>query len=569
MKQFDTAWEAVVAYLQQIETDYVFGLPSDDLNQLRALRNSNIRFILSKDQRNSVFMAAGYSLVTGKPGVCAIGKGPALTNSLTGLLEAKTLGVPLIILGVGIANHQVGTKAFQEADQMALVQPVVKWSYRVEHVDRLIWALEKGAYLATNGCLGPVYIEIPDHLSQEKIDYVLPFHSLQKNKVLPGKQELEESLKLLNNAKKPILLLGGGCSHIHADLERFADQLGAAVFTTASGRGSISENHKHYCGLAGLYTARSFRVFWDEADLIVVLGSRLEETALFPWGEQNHTRPVIQVNIEPYDFNHSFSGMKLVGEVGEVITEWSERIVQGENRSDWLKLIRKQKEESMKEKEMLIQEAYNSPDIKVIEILQQIQSLFPQDSIMVQENGLQDMWSYFYPRFILGHGGQIVTPSEQTSLGFGAAAAMGVALGKPEQCVIALVGDGAFNLCKSDLITALEQKLSLIYIVLNNGGYGWLQYQLQQHHSEINDYAFTSDFFIHPSNETKHSYYQQIVIKEKEELTEGFLEAYQAYQQGKLVVVHIQVELSDIPPEIEGVYGEFPVIEPAKGGGKF
>lgn len=139
-------WDAIIGYLKSAGVQHLFGLPSDDLKIVSSLPSSGMDFILCKDQRNAVFMAAGYALTTNQMSVCVVGKGPALSNTLTGLLEAKNLGAPLLLLALGTGGDKLGTRSFQEADQISLVKPLVKWAYRVEHVDRLVWAMERAAF---------------------------------------------------------------------------------------------------------------------------------------------------------------------------------------------------------------------------------------------------------------------------------------------------------------------------------------------------------------------------------------------------------------------------------------
>src|SRR5207248_6907620 len=159
MTTYPGCWHAVVDFLEAAGADTVFGLPADDLVLLAAMQTSDLRLVLCRDQRNAAFMATGYALQSGRPGVCVIGKGPASTNVLTGVLEASCSRVPLVVLAAGTAAERRGSAAFQELDQLAFVRPLVKWAHRVDHPGRVVPAIQQAWAIASGGVPGPVYLE--------------------------------------------------------------------------------------------------------------------------------------------------------------------------------------------------------------------------------------------------------------------------------------------------------------------------------------------------------------------------------------------------------------------------
>ncbi|NEN87376.1 thiamine pyrophosphate-binding protein [Paenibacillus elgii] len=560
MKTNMAAWDVIVHYLQFLGLETIFGLPSDDLKILSSLQSSDIRLIICKDQRNSLFMASGYALTSGQLAVCVVGKGPALTNTVTGLLEAHHLGAPLLLIALGTGSDKLGTKAFQEADQLSLVKPLVKWAYRVEHPDRLVWALEKAAFMAVNGGKGPVYLELPEHIADQAVAVDFPFQPLERLSSSPSSRDLDTAWDMISQASKPVLLIGGGMKPgTQGLIESLAVKWGAAIFTTASGRGAIDEEHPLFCGVAGLYTDKSMRTIWQEADVVVSLGSRLEETATFEWDVVLTHTPIVQVNVHLDDFSHQYRGVKVLGDGYLAAEHWLSRSLRQPDR-DWLARIASCKEEAFRSKEAYIRQVGTMPHIHVSEVLDAMQAEFPDDCILVQENGLQDMWSYFYPYYRFTGNRFSIVPSDQTSLGFGAAAAVGASL-VDRRPVVALVGDGAFNLFQSDLITAVRYRIPLIYIVMNNGGYGWLQYQLNQLELPGEPFRFVSETPLEHMNVMQHDYVEQIVIQEKQELSEKLRLAFAQYQANKLVVVIVPVAIEDVHDKIQHIYGDFPVYE--------
>ncbi len=224
---------------------------------------------------------------------------------------------------------------------------------------------------------------------------------------------------------------------------------------------------------------------------MIALGSRLEETATFEWDIFLEDTPLIQVNVELEDFAHEYRGVKVLGDGYAALEQWVQRYGHKPDGA-WLETIRRCKQKAFSNRAIYLEELKKAPGIHVPELLEIIQTDFPEKMVLVQENGLQDMWSYFYPYFCFMQGSLSIVPSDQTSLGFGAAAALGASLAT-ERPVVALVGDGAFNLFCSDFMTAVQYQIPLIYLVLNNGGYGWLQNQMNYKHLSGQSLPFVSE----------------------------------------------------------------------------
>ena len=555
MQMRQPVWDIIARYLKHIGTEVVFGIPSDDLGFLRALRDHSVRMVITKDQRNAVFMAAGYGLIGRRLGVCAVGKGPALTNTITGLLEAASLAAPVLLIGVGTGRANVGTNAFQEADQIALVKPIVKWAYRVESVKRLAWAFEKAVFLAINDCPGPVYIEIPEDLREPALPLPQEFAQPPILKTMPSPAELDAALQMMTCARQPLLLAGGGarCNQSgDRTIEKLAERLGAAVFVTASGRGAVDEAHPLYGGLAGLYTAAALRELWDQADLIVALGSRMEETATLLMNTPVQPRPVVQVNLRVDHFSHLYQGTRLWGDCTAASQYWIGALDKGRKmtRSDWVRRIVGAKQTALRQRDEFFSGKKACGTVRVADVLASLERTMPHDGILVQENGLLDMWSYFHPYFSFKRGQLSLAPSEQTSLGFGAAAAIGAKAATPDRTVVAFVGDGAFNIFKSDLVTAADNNLPVIYIILNNGSFGWLEYQWGGHARENSPFLFSTETHV------SHDAIARMEITARCGMDDVLRSAYRHNAAGKTVLIDVRIATLDVAPGVCDFYGE-------------
>ncbi|WP_033293084.1 thiamine pyrophosphate-binding protein [Amycolatopsis jejuensis] len=549
MTTYPGCWHAVVDFLKTAGTSTVFGLPADDLVLLAAIQESDLRLVLCRDQRNAAFMATGYALESGRPGVCVIGKGPAATNVLTGVLEASCSRAPLVVLAAGTSAERRGSAAFQELDQLAFVRPLVKWAHRVDHPGRVVAAIQQAWAIASGGVPGPVYLELPDHLLTTEIERTRPWQALPEKPVHRMPEE-SPALAAIQAARKPVLLVGGGARQRNGDrvIERLADRLGAAVFSTATGRGAVDESHHRFLGLSGLYLPEAAAELWKDADLVIALSSRLEETATFGW----EAPPVVQVNLAAEEFSLEFDGHRVIGDVGQVAEDWLNAVSEAPD-PEWQRRI-------AETRDAIFTDAKTTAENSTIaRLLQTMDTVLPEDRILVQENGLQDMWSYIFPHLPCRAEAGSIVPSEQTSLGFGAAASGGVALAAPGRQVVAFVGDGAFTLFDADLETFAKERLGVLFVVLCNGGYGWLQSQLDQRRLDGERFSFAGGGL--PSTRFD-SPVQQRVLDDPARTEDVLRQALAACSDGRVSVLYVPVDLADSPPGLSEVDGDFPAVHP-------
>lgn len=548
-------WRAVAAVLREAGVRSVFGLPGDDLDALGAFAGTPVEFRLCRDQRNGVFMATGYALQSGDVGVAVVGKGPAVTNTLTGLLEARCSAAPVLLLSGGTSAERLGSGAFQEVDQLSVIRPLVKWAARVEHPARLVPLLRRALLAAEAGVPGPVYLELPDHLLGAEIP-LPPSEGTVENPVSVAFAPDSPALRAVRAARNPLVLVGGGLRHRSSGrvVERFAAAFGAALTCTASGRGAIDETDPSFIGLAGLYTPEAAADLWMETDCVIALGSRLEETATFGWPDRiGRDVPVVQVNVDAAEFSTDFGGPRVVADGRAVLEAWLEQAPC--EPSAWSGRVREVHDGLLAAHRGTLETLAAEDDLHIAEVLGVLDEVLPADRILVQENGLQDMWSYFFPvHGCAGAAGSIV-PSEQTSLGFGAAAAVGVKEAAPDRPVVAFVGDGAFTLFSADVATSAERG-GILYVVLRNGGYGWLQSQLDQRSEPVPGVSFVDDFV--PSAPPGLPGLSQVTVLGKENLRSGVREAWKLCDSGRTVVLNVQVRLADAMFGGDKAGGDFP-----------
>ncbi|MGO1885602.1 MAG: thiamine pyrophosphate-binding protein, partial [Citricoccus sp.] len=288
-------WTRLVQVLVEAGTTRVFGLPDDDMQSQHALEAAGIGMRWSTRQSSAVHMAAGAARTGTAPGVCVVGRGPAVAALVPGLLEAFHAHVPLVVLAAGTAADRRGTGAFQDAPTVEMMAPVTKWAARLSGGPGDADLLRRALALAAQAPAGPVYLEVPDAAG------------LGPGASRRSRSEDATGIQgVLEQSERPLLLIGGGAADVpRAELVRAAVRLGAGVVSTASGRGIFPESHPNYLGLAGLYMGTPVARTVNHSDVVLSLGSSLEETALTGMPLQAEW---IQINAHAADIRHWLPG---------------------------------------------------------------------------------------------------------------------------------------------------------------------------------------------------------------------------------------------------------------------
>lgn len=451
-------WEQVAATLVAHGIRLVFGLPDDDMRALRALEGHGIHVEWCRSQRTAVHMAAGAALSGGRPAVVVLGRGPAVAAAVPGLLEAAYGHAPVVVLGAGTATERQHSRAFQDAPTVDLVSPVTRWAARVPTPGHAASMVREALARAAAAPAGPVYLEIPD---------ASPVPSTEQPDGLSAEVDLDRTVSMLAAAQRPCLLLGGGAKGLsRPQVLELAEATDAAVLVTASGRGSFPESHRQFVGVAGLYMAAPVRALVETSDIVVSVGSRLEETAMtgMPRGAS-----WLQVTATVAGVDHRLPGGHVIMDAARWAHELSARRLTGE-RGPWIA-------ETASLRTRLFEDRAREDTLSA-RVMRALSDLLPEDAIVFHENGLHDMWSYSFPHFTLPDRARSVAPSEQTTLGFGAAAAAGAAA-MEEQLVVCITGDAALGTLRPDADEILASRRRLLYVVLDDMGMGWLARQAE------------------------------------------------------------------------------------------
>lgn len=556
-------WSDVAERLVQHGVEHVFGLPGDDMAALAALQASGITVHLVADQRHAVYQAIGYGRLSGKVGVCLVGKGPAVTHAATGVLEAQTMRSPLVLLTSGLPPSRLGSRGFQELDAVEVLRPISKWTKRVGEPGAIQQDVDEAVWQALTGAPGAACLEIPEGMDSAGVTAGRATLPLRR----PVVPEVVADSGMLLDAQRPVLLVGGGCREagVGGLVTELARRLGAAILCTASGRGVVDESCPEFLGLSGLYAAPAAAEVFAKADLVVALGSQLEETATYGW--PGTVPPVLQVNRSIDDVSTRWPGAAVVADVGAVLRSWLSGplgpVAGAAPRAAWRAAVESARDDlvnGLRDR----RPAPSPATPRVADVLAALEEVLPRERVSVHENGLQDMWSYFFPTWSVGAGADCLVPSEQTPLGFGFGSAPGAALAAGARPVVVIGGDGAFTAALSDLGTLAEVRHPLLLVVLSNGGFGWLEANLRTLAEEPEPLTAPVSFLRarRPIGAVCAAYgITHLGCRQAGDLLQTVSEAWQRCTAQRPVVLEVEVALADVPPGMEELSGDFPLTD--------
>ena len=479
-----TGWEAVVQALRAERVARVYGLPGDPRHLYEALYDApEIQAVLVRHEASGVFMAMAESRVLGTVGVCHSSPGPGMTNTVSGLLEAHSACQPIVCICTGTPAEYVGMGAFQEHDGVGVARPVTKWSVRVEHPERIPWTMQRAFAVARGGKPGPVYVEIPS-------DVGLAAAEMDEYRRIPGPlrsapdpADVRAAAELLRGSSRPVLVAGGGvvASAASEALVRLAEQEQIPVMTTLSGRGSIAEDHELAFGLTGLYRTRPGRDVFNAADLLVTVGARMEGFQSGDWKIYPPGARFLQIDLDPFEIGRNWvPDVALAGDArlalealaGALAGEPGNRDERGRTAEAAVEAKAAFADEVDRECE-----AATAVPLQSKRIVHELNRVFGRDTILVNENGGQDLWTYFHPYYRVLDAGHAVVPGEQTCMGAGVTGAVGAKLARPDAKVVCVTGDGAFQMMPQELSTAVQYGAPVTWVVLNTRSLGWSQWR--------------------------------------------------------------------------------------------
>lgn len=479
-----TGAEAVILSLLDAGVSDVFGYPGGAIMPVYdALYDytSLINHYLVRHEQGATHAAQGYSRVSGKPGVVLATSGPGATNLITGIADAQIDSTPLVCITGQVHSHLLGTDAFQETDVVGISMPVTKWNIQVTRAEDIAPAIAKAFYLATTGRPGPVLVDITKDAQFGKTKYVYEACESVRSyfpypKVDVG--EVSKAADLINLAKRPYILCGHGVllSGAEQQLLQLAEKAGIPVASTLLGLGAFPAAHELYVGYLGMHGNYGPNLLTNECDVLVAVGMRFDDRVTGNVSKYAKQAKVIHFEIDPAEVNKIIpADVAVLGDAKEAL-ELLLPLVKPQKHEKWLAQF---KDCNKTEHEKVIAAAVNpsSEKLRMAEVVDKFYQLSSGDAIVVTDVGQHQMITSRYYKF--NHPNHCVTSGGLGTMGFGLPAAVGAKVAEPDKQVVAVLGDGGFQMTIQELGTIMQSNIAVKILVLNNNFLGMVR-QWQQ-----------------------------------------------------------------------------------------
>jgi acetolactate synthase-1/2/3 large subunit len=468
-----TGSQLLIKLLERQGVTHVSGVPGGaNLPIYDALTGSNIQHVLARHEQGAGFIAQGMARVSGKAQVCFASSGPGATNLVTAVADARMDSVPLIAITGQVSQNMIGTDAFQEIDTFGLMLPITKHNWMVRSAEELLEVIPRAFEIALSGRPGPVSVDIPKDVQKQPIEVEnLPEPGRRVDNPLFESHQVASMLEKIKNAKKPILMIGGGIVYAGAAaaLVKFAEQLDLPAVQTFMGLGILPHDHPLSLGMLGMHGAPYTNLVLDECDLVVGLGVRFDDRATGKVAEFCPQADIVHVDIDHSEIDKIMrSSLSIRADVGEVL-EMANTMLEPVTRPIWRKRV-----EQLKTNYPLILEGIDEL-FRPYGAIRAVASLLDDSVNITTDVGQHQMWvAQAYP---FNRAGQWISSGGLGTMGFGLPAAIGMALAQPERKVVCFSGDGSLLMNIQELATAAEHELDIKIIILNNRHLGLVRQQ--------------------------------------------------------------------------------------------
>ncbi|CAB4595876.1 MAG: acetolactate synthase large subunit [Actinobacteria bacterium] len=496
-----TGAQALIRALELENVDTIFGLPGGCiLPAYDPLLDSSIRHILVRHEQGAGHMAEGFAHVTGRPGVVLVTSGPAATNMVTPLCDAFMDSIPMICITGQVPTSAIGTDAFQECDTVGITRSVTKHNELIMSADDIPLVVRQAFHIATTGRPGPVLIDVPKDVLQNKMTWHWPTDE-EVLASLPGYKPttkghprmIKEAARLILDAKQPVLYVGGGILKARAAevLMELAELIGTPVVTTLMARGAFPDNHPLCLGMPGMHGNATAITAMQKSDLLINLGARFDDRITGKVSSFAPDAKIIHVDIDPAEQGKvRRPDVPIVGDcrlvIEELVKTIREMLASGDAQadiSDWKSRV------SGWQEQFPLYYPPNEPGeaLKPQFCLEKLRDLAPAGTILCSGVGQHQMWSSQYWHFNEPY--TWVNSGGLGTMGFSIPAAIGAKVGCPDRTVWAVDGDGCFQMTAQELVTASVERIPIKVAVLNNSYLGmvrqWQEMFYEERYSEV------------------------------------------------------------------------------------
>ena len=470
--------ELLIKKLKENGTTTIFGYPGGVILPFYdALCESDIEHVLVRHEQAAVHAADGYSRASGKVGVCLATSGPGATNITTGIATANMDSSPIIALTGQVPTALIGNDIFQEVDTIGITMPISKHNFQPRYSHNIASAIDKAFYIASTGRPGPVVIDLPKNVLEEAVDEELIPSDLSIPGYKPTKKgnikQIKRALDVIHESKKALILAGGGVilSNASEELIKFAELTNIPVATSLMGKGAMPEDHELSLGLIGMHGIETTNIALTECDCLIAIGCRFSDRSVSNTAEFAKHATKIQIDVDPAEIGKTINiDIPIVGDAKLTLTEFINQI-EDINTDNWTENLIKIKKENVENI------TYENIPLKPQQVIKEIMEATDENTIVTTDVGQNQMWMAHY--YKVKKARTFISSGGLGTMGFALPAAIGAQYAKPDESVLAIVGDGGFAMVSQELATIRENDLPIVTCILNNRNLGMVA-QLQK-----------------------------------------------------------------------------------------
>ncbi|AOW21601.1 biosynthetic-type acetolactate synthase large subunit [Urechidicola croceus] len=479
-----TGAEAVIKCLLEEGADLVYGYPGgaimpiyDELYKYQ----DKLQHVLTRHEQGATHSAQGFARATGKVGVAMATSGPGATNLITGIADAQIDSTPMVCITGQVATHLLGSDAFQETDIVGISTPVTKWNFQITDAAEIPAIMAKAFYIARSGRPGPVLIDITKDAQLAELDYKYKkCTSIRSYRPIPliDSSKVEQAAEVINNAKKPMIVFGQGIilGEAEAELKAFVEKSGIPAAWTILGLSAMPTNHPLNVGMVGMHGNYGPNVLTNECDVLIALGMRFDDRVTGNLATYAKQAKIIHFEIDPAEVDKNvMTDVAVLGNVKDTLAQILPLINKNSHES-WHNEFKKKHE---LEFEKVINDDLNpqKEGLTMAEVLEQINIASNDDAVIVSDVGQHQMFACRYAKFTQTKSN--ITSGGLGTMGFALPAAIGAKMGVPNREVVAIIGDGGYQMTIQELGTIFQTKVPVKIVVLNNDYLGMVR-QWQQ-----------------------------------------------------------------------------------------
>ncbi len=467
-----TGAQILIKSLKDQGVDTIFGYPGGAvLDIYDELFRADIKHIMVRHEQGAVHAADGFARAGGKIGVCLVTSGPGATNAITGIASAYMDSIPLVVITGQVPTHLIGNDAFQEVDIVGMTRPCTKHNYLIKNPADIAKTIKEAFYIASSGRPGPVLIDMPKDIVNEKTDYKIPEEVTLKSynpTYNPNIKQLNKVISLIKKAKKPVIFAGGGIilSKASKELTEFARKMQIPVAGSLMGLGAFPGTDPLWLGMLGMHGTYRSNMSVGACDLLIAAGVRFDDRVTGKIDTFAAGADIVHIDIDPTSIRKNVPvSVPIVGDCKITLGLLNDLIKQedfgniGEKREKWLDQIRQWHDSTPM--------SYNQKNIiKPQYVVEKLYELTKGDAIITTEVGQNQMWAAQYYHF--DQPNRFITSGGLGCMGFGLPAAIGAQIACPDKLVVDVAGDGSIQMNIQEMATAVQYKLPVKIVILNN-----------------------------------------------------------------------------------------------------